>query len=71
VCGKPVPEGRPARFDPSRGGVVCRADGGGSVALSVAALRLLAADGPVESTDRDAANAIAALDAFLERQTTR
>jgi len=69
VCGKPVPEGRSARFDPDRGGVVCRTDGGGPMGLSAGALRLLASEGAAGTTDRDSAAARAALDAFLERQT--
>lgn len=42
VCGRPVPEGRRAHFDPRRGGVVCTACGGGPLVLSAAAASALA-----------------------------
>jgi DNA repair protein RecO (recombination protein O) len=42
VCGKPLPPGKAARFDPRRGGIVCRADGGGPVTLSGRAVEALA-----------------------------
>jgi DNA repair protein RecO (recombination protein O) len=42
VCGKPVPPGKAARFDPARGGVVCRADGGGPLLLSGRSREVLA-----------------------------
>lgn len=42
VCGKPLPAGKAARFDPRRGGIVCRADGGGPVTLSGRAVEALA-----------------------------
>jgi DNA repair protein RecO (recombination protein O) len=35
-CGKPCPEGQPALLDPARGGLVCRACGGGRVRLDPA-----------------------------------
>lgn len=46
-CGKIPALGRSASFDASRGGIVCRACGGGRLVLSAGALRLWAA---VEST---------------------
>ena len=39
-CGKVPAVGRAASFDASRGGIVCRACGGGRLVLSAAALRL-------------------------------
>jgi len=41
-CGKVPAAGRAASFDASRGGIVCRACGGGRLVLSAAALRLWA-----------------------------
>lgn len=38
-CGKTPAQGRAASFDASRGGIVCRACGGGRLILSAAALR--------------------------------
>jgi DNA repair protein RecO (recombination protein O) len=40
-CGEEAPEGRPACFDPARGGVVSRRCGGGSIVLSAAARRAM------------------------------
>lgn len=40
-CGKPCPEGQPALLDPARGGLVCRACGGGRVRLDPALRRRL------------------------------
>ena len=40
ACGKSPPVGRAASFDASRGGIVCRACGGGRLVLSASALRL-------------------------------
>lgn len=37
ACGRPVPPGRPVRFDPRRGGVICTPCGGGPHLLSAAA----------------------------------
>jgi DNA repair protein RecO (recombination protein O) len=33
-CGKPCPGGRPASLDPARGGLVCRACGGGRLRVT-------------------------------------
>lgn len=50
LCGKLPGEGRPALFDPARGGIVCRACGGGPERLSagVRARLLCAQEGGVE-----------------------
>jgi DNA repair protein RecO (recombination protein O) len=65
ACGKPVPAGRSARFDARRGGVVCREDGGGPILLAAGVLSALGVhDGAF--TAKDAREARAALDAFLE-----
>lgn len=69
VCGKPLPAGKAARFDPRRGGVVCRADGGGPVTLSgatVAALSALAQGRAARLPARDATAAAEALRALTE-----
>ncbi|MBI2895269.1 MAG: DNA repair protein RecO [Deltaproteobacteria bacterium] len=69
VCGKPVPPRRAARFDPARGGVVCRSDGGGPITLSGRALeglRALAAGRDAELAEGDAKNAADALRALTE-----
>jgi DNA repair protein RecO (recombination protein O) len=42
-CGKTPSQGRSASFDAARGGIVCRACGGGRVVLSASALRRWAA----------------------------
>ncbi|MFO0692301.1 MAG: DNA repair protein RecO [Polyangiales bacterium] len=69
-CGKSVPAGRPALFDPRRGGLVCRACGGGPFLLSAGTLEALAlASGSATPerlpTDAEAAEAEGALAAFL------
>jgi len=51
-CGKVPSPARSASFDAARGGIVCRACGGGRLVLSAAALRLWAA---VQATDEYAA----------------
>ncbi len=69
VCGKPVPPGKAARFDPARGGVVCRSDGGGPLTLSgraLAGLLALAEGRDVELAERDAQAAADALGALTE-----
>jgi DNA repair protein RecO (recombination protein O) len=42
ACGRAVPPGRRAHFDPRRGGVVCTACGGGPILLTAAAAGALA-----------------------------
>jgi DNA repair protein RecO (recombination protein O) len=53
ACGKVPSPKRSASFDAARGGIVCRACGGGRLILSAAALRLWAA---VQATDEYAAS---------------
>jgi DNA repair protein RecO (recombination protein O) len=71
-CGKSVPSGRSASFDAARGGIVCRACGGGSLVLSANALHRWAAvqaatelpDRPWSSKERgEIEKALALLDA--------
>jgi DNA repair protein RecO (recombination protein O) len=77
ATGVKVPEGRPAYFDPARGGVVSRAAGGGPLLLSASAREALLAalpegDPGVEPWDEEArALARSALDAFTERHLGR
>jgi DNA repair protein RecO (recombination protein O) len=69
VCGKPLPPGKPARFDPRRGGIVCRADGGGPITLSaraIEALASLAAGVPARLPSAEAKGAAEALRALTE-----
>lgn len=42
ACGRPVPSGRKAHFDPRRGGIVCTPCGAGPILLTAAAVRALA-----------------------------
>jgi DNA repair protein RecO (recombination protein O) len=42
ACGRVVPPGKPVRFHPERGGVVCTPCGGGPVVLSKGAIGILA-----------------------------
>ena len=63
VCGKPLPAGKAARFDPHRGGVVCRADGGGPLTLSGAAVDALARLAAGDDAKLPPAEARAAADA--------
>ena len=79
ACGKPVPPGRKARFDPRRGGVVCTACGGGPLLLSAESATALAALGRVPLAEAAAADHSAAalleienaLAAFLEQHLAR
>jgi len=69
VCGKPLPPGKAARFDPRRGGIVCRADGGGPVTLSgraVEALARLARGEPARLPPKEVAVAAEALRSLTE-----
>jgi DNA repair protein RecO (recombination protein O) len=50
-CGKPCPEGRPAKVDPARGGLVCRSCGGAAITLDAEARRVARA----LSSDEDVA----------------
>jgi DNA repair protein RecO (recombination protein O) len=52
-CGRPCPEGRPALLSPDRGGIVCRACGGGPLKVTAHLLSQmrLASDGSAEFPD--------------------
>ncbi len=77
ATGAVVPPGRPAYFDPARGGVVSRAAGGGPLLLSGPARALLLAALPAGDPGADPwdeatrALARAALEAFTERHLGR
>ena len=78
-CGTSVPEGRPAYFHPSRGGVICTPCGGGPLLLSAASLGVLGvfaarpvdAAGTVALTDDDEAQLERALTAFVDHHLAR
>lgn len=80
ACGRPVPPGRRACFDPARGGIVCTACGGGPMVLDAPAAHALAAVAR-EPLDRIARadhlepKALVAVeravDAFVERHVER
>jgi DNA repair protein RecO (recombination protein O) len=69
-CGKPCPEGRSARVDPARGGLVCSSCGGGRVVVS-ADLRAKAiaaagrAEGGPRMTPADAEEILSVVDAAM------
>jgi DNA repair protein RecO (recombination protein O) len=79
ACGREVPPGRPVRFHPARGGVVCTPCGGGPITLSKgAAAALLALErspledvAAMELSDDVAAEVDAALTRFLEHHLER
>jgi DNA repair protein RecO (recombination protein O) len=77
ATGVKAPEGRPAYFDPGRGGVVSRAAGGGPLLLSwrarEALLAALPGGEPGEASWGDEATSLAraALEAFTERHLGR
>lgn len=59
-CGAVCPEGKPARVDPARGGLVCRACGGGSETLSAVLREALirARDGDLDCIPADSASRV-------------
>jgi len=79
ACGRPVPPGRKAHFDPRRGGVVCTACGAGPILLTAAAVGALAqleratlSQSAVAPIPASALLEIeAALGAFLEQHLSR
>lgn len=71
-CQKPCPEERPASFDSSRGGLVCRACGGGSFVLSSTerrAAKALVRGEPASCGDDVAEHLIELVDASMAAHT--